>query len=1042
MRIEELYLDGFGHFFQHSVGPLVGPMSVFYGPNEAGKTTLLAFVRAILFGFPARYGNHYPPLAGGRHGGRISLSDGAGALYVVERYAGARGGLKIDTPHGPASNPEAVLQRLTGNASQDLFRNVFAFSLDELQAAASLNDASGTIYSAGQGAPGLPALWKDLRDRKNLIYLSRGRGTDRAVPGLLGMLRDIDEQLRDIGGNAERYAQLTARRSGIEAELRDAEAGLTRLKAELDGIDRRLDGWNDWVAFSDCERRLRDTPRYVDFPDDPIPRLESLEERVRRTLDDRDEAAGQLRLASEAAAVEISGEELLDDRERVESIRRARSSFDNSVRDLPERKAELRGMEADFANNLTDLGHGWDETELLSFDASLPVRNQVDRWKLQVTECDERARQAQLQLDQECRALQDRQEETREARDMLPQEPPPLDDNALKEDQDQLRTARGRLAEYERRRQNLENLQGQKDALAASMETPEGARGRPHPPLLITLALAGILLLAAGMLLGGNSLFMGIVSGMVLLAAAAVLWYAGRSTPVSVRSPMTSAIRKRIADEGAASEAARQALLESAAALELAGQPDAAALDSVEAHLEADRDALDSWNAARVRVEDACRREKTQGKRVETAVQDQEEAKASSQEIQQKWRDWLGKRGLDQTLTPEAMATFLARVETTRSSLAEARRMRDRVAAIEKDILKFREQVEPLSRRHGLQLNPDDLGQLASVADELIGHFEDTQAAVSHREQARKLENELRQLLENRERRLQSEEKELAALLAAGGSDNPEEFRRRARQHEEGLKLERQRAEHRRALERISGPGIKFGAYCDSMATSDPNRLQEESARLSESMGEVENRCNGLREERGGIDTELMQLSGEEESSALRIRRSTLQEQLLEHAGEWSRLTLAEALLARTQKKFERERQPSVIRHAQASFSGITGGRYQRLYVPIGEQTITVTDDDGSDKQPDELSRGTREQLYLALRFGLIRVLGEHTERLPVVVDEALVNFDSERARLAAQAFSELAQTNQVLVFTCHRTIVDIFEKVGAQVVEIQRRDG
>ena len=1042
MRIEELYLDGFGHFYQRSVGPLVGPMTVFYGRNEAGKTTLLAFVRAILFGFPARYSNHYPPLAEGRHGGRISLSDGAGVSYLVERYAGVRGGLKIDTPHGPASHPEAVLQRLTGNASRDLFHNVFAFSLDELQAAASLNDSSGTIYSAGQGAPGLPALWKALRDRKDMIYLSRGRGTDRAVPGLLGMLRDIDEQLRGIGGNAERYPRLTARKSGIEAELRGADAELTRLKAELEGIDRRLDGWDDWVEFSDCERRLRDMPRYADFPDDPIPRLESLEERVRRSRDDRDEAAGQLRLASEAAAEEISGEELLDDPERVESIRRARSSFDNSVRDLPERKGELQGMEADFANNLVDLGHGWDETELLSFDASLPVRNQVDRWRQQVTESDERARQAQLQLEQECRALQDRQEETREARDALPREPPPLDDNALREGQDQLRATRGRLTEYERRRQNLENLQSQEDALAGSMETPEGAGGRPHPLLLIGLVLAGILLFAAGLLRGGDSMLMGMFSGLALLAAAAVLWYAGRPVPVPAPSPMTSAIGKRIADEKAAAETARRALLESAAALNLAEQPDSGALDSVEAHQEADREALDSWKAARVRVEDACRREKAQEKRLETTEEAKEAAHASAGELQQKWRQWLGERRLDQSLTPVAMTTFLARVETTRSSLAEARRMRDRVAAIEKDIQEFREQVEPLSRRHGLPLNPDDLGQLASVADELIGQFEEIQAKVSHREQARKLENELRQLLGNRERRLQSEEKELAELLAAGRSDNPEEFRRRARQHEERVDLERQRAEHRRGLERISGPGDRFGAYCDSMAISDPNRLREESVRLSESMGEVENRCNGLREERGGIDTELMQLSGEEESSALRIRRSTLQEQLLEHAGEWSRLTLAEALLERTQKKFERERQPSVIRHAQASFSGITGGRYQRLYVPIGEQTIAVTADDGGDKQPAELSRGTREQLYLALRFGLIREFGEHAERLPVVVDEALVNFDSERARLAAQAFSELAQTNQVLVFTCHRTIVDMFENVGAQVVEIQRRDG
>ena len=70
----------------------------------------------------------------------------------------------------------------------------------------------------------------------------------------------------------------------------------------------------------------------------------------------------------------------------------------------------------------------------------------------------------------------------------------------------------------------------------------------------------------------------------------------------------------------------------------------------------------------------------------------------------------------------------------------------------------------------------------------------------------------------------------------------------------------------------------------------------------------------------------------------------------------------------------------------------------RQVYAPLGEQTITVTDADGRTKQPSELSRGTREQLFLSLRFGLIRELGQRTEPLPVVVDEVLVNFDPERA--------------------------------------------
>ena len=100
---------------------------------------------------------------------------------------------------------------------------------------------------------------------------------------------------------------------------------------------------------------------------------------------------------------------------------------------------------------------------------------------------------------------------------------------------------------------------------------------------------------------------------------------------------------------------------------------------------------------------------------------------------------------------------------------------------------------------------------------------------------------------------------------------------------------------------------------------------------------------------------------------------------------------------------------------------------YRTVFSPLGSSEIHVTDDDGGSKQPAQLSRGTREQLFLSLRFGLIRELGERSERLPVIVDEALVNFDADRGARAARAFTELADQNQVLVFTCHQEVVDWF---------------
>ena len=1036
MRIEELYLKGFGHFHEHAIGPVSGPVTVFYGPNEAGKSTTLAFIRAVLFGFPARFNSHYPPLAGGRHGGRITLRDDAGAVYGVERYAGARGGLTITTPDGPASGPGALLQRLTGNATPDLFRNVFAFSLDELQAAASLNDSSGTIYSAGQGAPGLPALRKSLDDHKGHIYLNRGNNQE--VPRLVNALREIDGQLRVVEGNAGRYGSLIARKSEIDSELQDADAELSRLSAQRSDIDRLRDGWEDWFALSGYESQLRDMPKYVDFPENPVVRLDGLAERARQAREDRDEAERQLRRSEAAASVDIPGEDLMYDRERIEGIRRDRNRFDAAVRDLPERQGELRGMEDDFTGHLADLGHDWGEAELQAFDTSLVVRNQVDTWKERITEVSDRGRQAEFQLAHERRTLADDQAATREARDTLPPEPP-LNAAALPERQDALRTARGRLAEYERQRQNHETLQGQLNALNVAKETPERDSGRISLLPIVALVLAGAVLPVAGIFLGGGALILGILCGLVLLIAAVMLWFMGRSTPpAAAPSPVATALERQATDAERAEETARQSLLGSATALGLRGQPDAAALDSAEARLSLARDALEAQTAGNTRLEDALRRERLQERRLEEAVKGHESSESSAQQTHQEWRQWLHEHGLDETLTPDAVTALLARIQTARGALEETRRMRDRVDAIDDDIKEFRDLVDPLAQRHDLPLDPADHRQLAIVSDELIRRLDATQTAFSDRARATGQAEEDRQQLEGRERRLQLVEEELAALLAAGGADDAEDFRRRARQHEERVELERRRDETRRSLERLSGPEERFDAFCASLDSSEPNRLEEESAGLLELHGEVAGHRDALREERGGIDTELAQLTGEEESSALRIRRHTLEEQLREHAREWSRLTIAEALLERTRQKFEEERQPGVIRHAQEFFSGVTGQRYQRLYAPIGEQTITVTDSTGASKSPGELSRGTREQLYLALRFGLIREFGEHAEPLPVVVDEALVNFDPQRARLAAEAFAKLSETNQVLVFTCHPSTAEMFaEATGGQVVDI-----
>ena len=63
------------------------------------------------------------------------------------------------------------------------------------------------------------------------------------------------------------------------------------------------------------------------------------------------------------------------------------------------------------------------------------------------------------------------------------------------------------------------------------------------------------------------------------------------------------------------------------------------------------------------------------------------------------------------------------------------------------------------------------------------------------------------------------------------------------------------------------------------------------------------------------------------------------------------------------------------------------------------------------------MSCGTADQMYLALRLAMCRML--LAEDSPLILDDALVNFDDDRCDAAIELLSEEARKRQVILFTC-----------------------
>lgn len=349
MRIERIGIDGFGHFAGAEVGPLDGRLSVIAGANEAGKSTLLAFIRTVLFGFPAqRSDRHYPPLAGGRHGGRLRVTTSDGRGFVVQRHRGPRGGEpEITTAEGQRCDG-SMLGLITGHAPADLFQSVFAFSLAELQGLS--NEASERIYSAGTGAARLPKALQDLEKAQKEIFVPKG--SKHEVAKVLNELHGVESKLGGVAAQASEYGQLTERHSAISRSMAEIEARRGELSARAHELDRLLRAWAEWEPMRAIEGQLQALPRYEEFPEDAMGRLDALERQIGQLELDRNQAREELEERRQAAEAEVPDEALVEEKETIEAIRRGRGSLDASLRDLPEREAELRSLEQEIGESL------------------------------------------------------------------------------------------------------------------------------------------------------------------------------------------------------------------------------------------------------------------------------------------------------------------------------------------------------------------------------------------------------------------------------------------------------------------------------------------------------------------------------------------------------------------------------------------------------------------------------------------------------------------------------------------------------------------
>lgn len=183
-----------------------------------------------------------------------------------------------------------------------------------------------------------------------------------------------------------------------------------------------------------------------------------------------------------------------------------------------------------------------------------------------------------------------------------------------------------------------------------------------------------------------------------------------------------------------------------------------------------------------------------------------------------------------------------------------------------------------------------------------------------------------------------------------------------------------------------------------------------------------------LRDERARLRNETENTAEGISAGELNGKIESIEEQMEDVCTQHDRLILLASLLREADRQFREEHQPDVLKRASEYLNMVTSGRYTHiinLEDEDEEERLSVISKSGEDRLiAFPLSGGTLDQIYLAFRLAVIDHLDEAYERLPLVLDEVLINWDDQRFEAGMQILSRIAQKRQVFLFTCHDWIV------------------
>ncbi|WP_085992802.1 ATP-binding protein [Oceanobacillus senegalensis] len=974
MKLSRAIIYGFGKWVDDEID--FSDSICIYGENESGKSTIHQFILFMLFGMPPKQREFYRPKTGAQIGGRLMISDVDGD-FIIERLDTIRNGnARCFTPDGAEHDESWLKERLKGMTIES-YQSIYSFSALDLHTITKMKEEDLGEILLGIGLSGsteIHAVEKKLDQRLGDLFKPYGR-----KPVINQQLEKLDKHfssLQEFKANEGTYRIKKEEEEALDSKLNNLKDSLTKDKKHLIELEKQLQALPFLQDYEMYQSRLNNYEVDSTFPENGVNRLEELKQSF---IPFKSELAilNENQEKYEQKILQIKEQQMESPvYEKAEALLKLKLRYTEYKNELDRVEATLNQKQAKLESEINRLNVGLKREHLAQM--SFPFH--LEKLWVQLKEKSD-------QLKREWEEIKTEENQLKQARNYIFNEIQELEEQLLPENEVQM--LRSEISNHQEQ-YLLEKLHSEANLQRKGWREK---RLKKEKQMTVFLIISMLIAAAAGGLaiFSDNSLFFDLMVIILVIGFGQWMWGKYHLKEMDHMIGMESGSHaERIVSKSEISKIEEQLAYQNQLLSELS---------NLEERLK-DNDKIRLHNNDRAK-----------------AIAVKKEKLHEQVEIQRKNYPFL--RNVDITYWQELFHAIKYLLELHQ----EISEVIHNVEHLHQQIGHYQTELNQFFKERGWDVPEQIEAQLELLESQVKKQQELERTLYQYTEELTDNHNSREEVIQ----KIRAYENEMKGLFHIANVTNEEEYYLKAKCQEEEREWKEALERTILQLERILPKG-EWRKLIEKEL--DEKTLEWEIDVVKRDIQQKENELDIVNQQLADSHASLSLLESSNSYSTSLHQFEMEQDELNKLAEEWAVLKTAKEVLLKTKRAYRENYLSRVVDKTSTYFCKLTGNKYSRVYAPAEKEYFQVESENGVRYMVHELSKGTIDQLYISLRLAISEAMSEH-HRLPFIVDDAFIHFDSIRTTRMVEIMEEISTRQQVILFTCKDQVTNAVDSMN-----------